>query len=475
MLHAHADTSIIMRLKLAHQPGVLADVMKAIVDVGAQVGAIDIIRADAEGMIRDLTIYTQNQEQVGVLQHVLSNAPHVTLMRISDRTFLMHLGGKIEVNSRIPIRNRDQLSRAYTPGVARVCMAIHEKPSDAYNLTMKRNMVAVVTDGSAVLGLGNIGPAAALPVMEGKAALFRDFAGVNAFPLCLDTQDTDQLIETVCHLAPGFGGINLEDISAPRCFEIEKRLQERLDIPVFHDDQHGTAIVLSAAMLNALKLTHRKPGDLKVVINGVGAAGIACAHMLKVLGVDHIIGCDRQGAIFEGREHLNAVKAEFASWSNPEKLSGTLEEVIQGADVFVGLSAPNRLSLEMLKSMAENRIVFAMANPTPEIAPELAYPHVAIMATGRSDYPNQINNVLAFPGLFKGALEAGATCVTDSMKLAAAYALAKVIPDEALSKDYIIPSVFDEAVVPAVSQAVANAAMAAGVVRERHEGELLVD
>jgi malate dehydrogenase (oxaloacetate-decarboxylating) len=394
-----------------------------------------------------------------------------TLLHHSDRTFLMHLGGKLEVVSRVPIRTRDDLSMVYTPGVARVCLAIQADPESAYTLTIKKNTVAVVTDGTAVLGLGDIGPAAAMPVMEGKCALFKEFAGVDAFPLAVDTKDPQEIVETVARIALGFGGINLEDISAPRCFEIEEQLQKRLDIPVFHDDQHGTAIVTLAALINALRLVKKDPQQLKVVVNGVGAAGVAVSRIFMDYGITNIVGCDRTGAIDRGRtENMNLMKTWYAANTNPNQERGTLTEVIEGADVFVGLSAPGALTVPMVQKMNRDPIVFAMANPTPEIMPEDANPYARIMATGRSDYPNQINNVLGFPGVFRGALDCRATTVNDEMKRAAADAIAEVISPNELNEDYIVPSVFNRAVAPAVALAVSAAAHRTGVARREPKG-----
>jgi malate dehydrogenase (oxaloacetate-decarboxylating) len=379
---------------------------------------------------------------------------------------LLHLGGKLEVKSKVPIKTRDQLSMAYTPGVARVCESIRDDPENAFTLTIKSNTVAVVTDGTAVLGLGDIGPRAALPVMEGKAQLLREFAEVNAFPICLDTTDVDEIVETVERIAPVFGGINLEDISAPRCFAIEEQLKERLDIPVFHDDQHGTAVVTVAAFLNALKIVEKEPAALKVVMVGVGAAGTAVTRMLQQLGVENIIGVDRQGAVFTGRDDLTEAKRQYAAHTNPKQEKGSVHDVMEGADVFIGLSAPGVIGVEDLKKMNPDPIVFAMANPEPEIRPELAYPHVTVMATGRSDYPNQINNVLCFPGIFKGALACRASDINDEMKLDAARAIAETIEAQSLTPDYIVPSVFDRRVVERVSEAVQEAANRTGVARK---------
>jgi len=377
----------------------------------------------------------------------------------------MHVGGKIEVRSKVPLTTREDLSMAYTPGVARVCRAIADHPGDVHKFTIKANTVAIVTDGTAVLGLGDIGPAAALPVMEGKAMLFKEFAGIDAFPVCLDVKTADELIETVQRLAPVFGGINLEDVAAPRCFEVEERLKASLDIPVFHDDQHGTAVVVLAALRNALKVVGKRMEDLKVVMSGVGAAGVAITKMLMQAGVSNIIGVDRKGAVYEGRPDLDASKQWMAGHSNPELRRGSLHEVMPGADVFVGVSAPGLLLRDDLRVMHHDPIVFALANPVPEIMPEEAEGLVAVMATGRSDYPNQINNVLCFPGIFRGALDAGAYTITEGMKLAAAEAIAAAVPEDELSAGYIVPSVFNKRVVELVATAVAEAAVAAGVVR----------
>lgn len=463
---SNADNSIIVRLTTANEARAFSRVTAAIGELGGNIGAIDIIRAEKGSIIRDVTVYALGQEHADHIVDKLKTLEGVHVINVSDRTFLMHLGGKIEIKGKSLIKNRDDLSMVYTPGVARVCMAIHDAPEKAYNLTIKHNTVAIVTDGTAVLGLGDIGPKAAMPVMEGKAMLFKAFAGVDAFPICLDTKDPEEIIRTVKYIAPGFGGINLEDISAPRCFMIEERLKKELDIPVFHDDQHGTAVVLAAALINALKIVKKKPENLKVVINGVGAAGTACTRMLQGLGVRNIVGCDRQGIVAQSRQNLDETKREYACMTNPDNQTGTLGDAIKGADVFIGLSAPGVLLVEHLKTMKESPIVFAMANPVPEIMPELAEPYVAIMATGRSDYPNQINNLLAFPGIFRGAFDCHASDINEAMKLAAAYAIAHVIPDESLSPDYIIPSVFDASVVPAVSEAVRKAARESGVARK---------
>ncbi len=383
-----------------------------------------------------------------------------------DPTFACHLGGKIEMRSKISVTNREELALAYTPEVAKICMAIHHNPEQADTFTMRHNMVAVISDGSAVLGLGNIGPKAALPVMEGKALLFKEFANLDAFPLCLSTSTIDEFVRTVTYLAPNFGGINLEDIAAPSCFEIEKRLKANLDIPVFHDDQHGTGAVVAAAFINTLRLTGKRAGDLKIVFSGVGAAGTACKNMLLQLGAVNIIGCDRKGALISSRTDLDFSKREFAESTNPDKLTGGLSEIIKGADVFIGLSGPNTLTVQDLKNMNKDPVVFAMANPIPEIMPELAAPYTYIMATGRSDYPNQINNLLAFPGIFRGALDCRAQDINLEMLIAAAYAIADAVDEKTLSPNFIIPSVFDKAVVPAVAAAVIRAARQTNVARK---------
>lgn len=461
-----ASYSVTVRVEIQNHAGMLGRLTSEIGRLGGDIGAIDIVSVNQGLMVRDLTINCRDEAHANSLVEGIAALEGITLVHHSDRTFLLHLGGKIEVVSRAPIRTRDDLSMAYTPGVARVCMAIHDDPEDAYNLTIKKNTVAVVTDGTAVLGLGDIGPAAAMPVMEGKCALFKEFAGVDAFPICLDTQDPREIVQTVKRIATAFGGINLEDIAAPRCFEIEEWLQGELDIPVFHDDQHGTAIVTLAPLINALRIVKKEPQDLKIVFNGVGASGVAVSKIFMDYGVKNIIGCDRAGAIYPGRtENMNFMKQWYAENTNPNQEKGNLETVIEGADVFVGLSGPGTFTVPMVKKMNRDAIVFAMANPVPEIMPEEASPHVRIMATGRSDYPNQINNVLGFPGVFRGALDARATMINDEMKRAAAYAIAEVIPPDELHEEYIIPSVFNKAVVTAVAQAIAEAAQRTGVAR----------
>ena len=461
-----ASYSLTLRVEFPHRAGSLGRILMAIGEADGLVGAVDIVRMQQERTVRDITVNARDSEHGEQIVEVVAGLPEVKVVNVSDRTFLMHIGGKIEVRSKLQIRTRDDLSMVYTPGVARVCRAINQDPERAFNLTIKRNTVAVVSDGTAVLGLGDIGPRAAMPVMEGKAALFKQFAGVDAFPICLDTKDTEEIIASVKHLAPAFGGINLEDISAPRCFEIEERLKKDLDIPVFHDDQHGTAVVVLAALLNSLKIVGKKVEELRVVVNGVGASGVACAKIMMAAGATNVVGCDSKGIVHEGREDLNPSKQWFAEHTNPEGRTGDLSDAVAGADLFLGLSAPDVLTLEHLDSMNEDPIIFAMANPDPEIRPELAIGKARIIATGRSDYPNQINNVLCFPGIFRGALDVRAREIDEPMKLAAAQAIAGVIPEEDLSEDYIIPSVFDERVAPAVAEAVSETASAtAGATR----------
>ena len=464
-----ASHSLTLRVKLSSRAGTLGQVATAIGRAGGDIGAIDIVSAARDFIVRDITVNAASSEHGEQIVQAVEDINGIEIVNVSDRTFLMHLGGKIEVVSKTPLKTRADLSMAYTPGVARVCEAIQRDPEKAFTLTIKKNMVAVVTDGTAVLGLGDIGPAAALPVMEGKAMLFKEFAGIDAFPICLQTQDPDEIVRTVKAISPAFGGINLEDISAPRCFEIEERLKEELDIPVFHDDQHGTAVVVLAALINALKIVGKDIGQLKVVVNGVGAAGVACSKIIIAAGVKKIVGCDQHGALYRGRrERMNWVKDWYAQNTNPDEEQGTVHDVIKGADVFLGLSVPGVISGDDLKRMAPQPIVFAMANPIPEIMPEEAAPYAAVMATGRSDYPNQINNVLCFPGIFRGALACRASRINEPMKLAAARAIADIITEEELHPEYIVPSVFDKRVAETVAREVEAAAYLTGVAkRER--------
>ena len=463
-----ASYSLTLRLEIKNRPGMLGRVASAIGEAGGDIGAVDLVESQRDRVIRDITIKARDSEHGQQIINRLRRLPGTRVANVSDRTFLLHLGGKIEIRNKVPIRTRDDLSMAYTPGVARVCLAIKEDRQRAFTLTMKHNAVAVVTDGTAVLGLGDIGPEAALPVMEGKAMLFKEFAGVDAFPMCLATKDVDKIVQTVKLVAPTFGGINLEDIAAPRCFEVEERLRKELDIPVFHDDQHGTAVVVLAALLNALRLVRKSVTRIRVVVTGVGAAGTATIKILQSTGVRDIIGVDEHGIIHPGRTiGMDFMKRWVASTTNPRRVKGGLGEALERADVFIGLSVPGILTVRDLKRMARDPIVFAMANPTPEIQPEEAERHVRVMATGRSDYPNQINNVLCFPGFFRGLLDSRARTVNDEMKLAAARALAGAVARSELSAEYIIPSVFNRAVAPAVAEGVARAAHQTGVARRR--------
>jgi malate dehydrogenase (oxaloacetate-decarboxylating) len=470
-----ASYSFTVRMGILNRPGMLGRVTSVIGKAGGDIGAVDLVEMTSDRVFRDMTIKARDSEHGQRIIDKLRKLPVVKISNISDRTFLMHLGGKIEVRSKVPIRTRDDLSMAYTPGVARVSLAIKEDPQRAFSLTIKQNTVAVVTDGTAVLGLGDIGPLAAMPVMEGKAMLFKELAGVDAFPICLDTKDPDKIVETVKLIAPAFGGVNLEDISAPRCFEIEARLRKELDIPVFHDDQHGTAVVVVAALLNALKIVRKDPRRLKVTVCGVGAAGTAVIKMLMTLGVRQIIGVDEHGTIHRGRTvGMDFMKTWVSEATNPQNVKGKMPEALKDADVFIGLSVPGVLALRDVKRMARDRIVFAMANPVPEIQPEQAERHVRVMATGRSDYPNQINNVLCFPGFFRGLLDIRARLVNDEMKLAAAHAIASCVGKTELGPEYIIPSVFNKQVAPAVAREVARAAHKTGVARRRPRADASV-
>lgn len=452
--------SVTLRLRIPNQAGTLALVTQAIANVGGSLGNIELIERDLKFLLRDITVDASSDKHADEIVAAVKALDGIDVLNVSDRTFAIHRGGKITVESRIPLTVQSDLAMAYTPGVGRVCKAIAEKPELVYDLTVKSNMVAIVTDGSAVLGLGNLGAEASMPVMEGKAMLFKEFAGINAFPICLATQDVDEIVNTVKYLAPVFGGVNLEDIAAPRCFEIEKRLKEETDIPIFHDDQHGTAIVSLAALFNALKLVKKDIHAVRVVINGAGAAGIAIAKLLRQAGVEQIWMCDSQGIISTQRDNLTAEKLEFAV-----ETSGDLAVAMAGADVFLGVSVPGVVTPAMVDSMAQNPIVFAMANPIPEIQPELVMDKVAVMATGRSDYPNQINNVLAFPGVFRGTLDCRASSITTNMCLQAAQAIASLVSNAQLDKEHIIPSVFDERVATAVAAAVGQAARQDGVAR----------
>ncbi len=451
--------SIVVRLELPAGGSAISVLTSAVEEAGGAVTALDVTASGHDRIKIDVTVAASDTAHAASVVEALRALEGVEVHQVSDRTFLMHLGGTIEMAAKHPLRTRDDLSLVYTPGVARVCEAIAANPEDARRLTVKRNAVAVVTDGSAVLGLGNIGPAAALPVMEGKSALFKRFAGIDAWPICLDTQDPDQLVEIVRALSPGFAGINLEDISAPRCFEIEARLREILDIPVFHDDQHGTAIVVLAALRNALRVVERDLGQVRIVMSGAGAAGTAILRVLLAAGAKNVVVADVEGVVYADRPGLHPSLDWVAAATNPEGLTGSLKEAMVGADVFVGVSAPNILSGEDIASMADPAVVFALANPVPEVDPAVARQHAAVVATGRSDYPNQINNVLAFPGVFRGLLDAQATRIDIDLLLAAADAISGAVTDEELNANYITPSVFHSEVHTRVATAVRTAAL----------------
>jgi malate dehydrogenase (oxaloacetate-decarboxylating) len=459
---------LLLRLRIANVPGNLGKVTTVIGDAGADIGSIDIVEAHRDMVVRDIRIYCPDAESARRLVERVGQIPGVEVQHASDRTFQLHRRGKIEVQNKVHIRTMAELAHVYTPGVARVSMQIHDNPDAVWSLTVKPNTVAVVTDGTAVLGLGDIGPHAAMPVMEGKSMLFKTFGDIDAWPICLDTKDSDEIVRIVKAIAPGFGGILLEDISAPRCFEIEDRLKELLDIPVFHDDQHGTAVVVLAGLINSLKIVQKRPEDLRVVVLGAGAAGIACARIMLNFGVRQMVLFDRNGAIYEGRKAgMNPAKDAIAKVTNREGFDGTLSEAMQGADMFLGLSGPRQVTADQVASMAPDSIVMALSNPEPEIMPELILGRARIIATGRSDYPNQVNNVLCFPGLFRGAFDAAATRITEEMKIVAARAIAEVIPDTLLSEDYILPSVFNQEVAERVSAAVAAEAVRSGYVRSK--------
>ena len=464
-----ASFSAVLRVRLDNQPGTFARLAQVIGDEGGLLGAIDLVRVERASKVRDVTVLAADERQIERIVASVRKVPGIEVEHVSDRTFLLHLGGKLEVAAKTPLKTRDDLSMAYTPGVARICRAIADEPEKVWNLTVKQNAVAVVTDGTAVLGLGDIGPEAALPVMEGKAVLFKEFGGIDAWPIALATTDPNEIVAAVTAIAPVFGGINLEDISAPRCFEIESRLRDELDIPVFHDDQHGTAIVVVAALLNALRVVGKPIEGVRIVVSGVGAAGAATMRILAAAGATDIVGCDRQGILHPDRPGLGPFKEAYALETNPRGLRGSADDALAGADVFIGLSAPGAISIDGVRSMAEGAIVFAMANPVPEVPPEEIEDVVAVVGTGRSDYPNQINNVLAFPGVFRGALDVRARAITEEMKLAAAHALSEVVDPEHLAPDYVIPSVFNRAVAPAVAEAVACAAEEAGIARKQRQ------
>ncbi len=461
--------TLTLRCQITNQPGMLGQLITTIGQAGGDIGAIDIVRAERALIVRDITVQVQSESHGQQLSAAVGQLPGVSVLQVSDRVFLSHIGGKLAIHSKVPLKTRDDLSLVYTPGVARVCSAIFEDPSRVYALTMKRNSVAVVTDGSAVLGLGNLGAEAALPVMEGKAILFKELADIDAFPLCLRSQDPETVIATVEQIAPVFGAINLEDIAAPNCFLIEERLGDMLDIPVMHDDQHGTAVVVLAALRNALRVIGKRMADVRVVVNGIGAAGTAIIRMLLSAQIGEIVACDRHGILCRGDEAgMTAVQRRIAAQTNVERRAGDLAAALVGADVFIGVSAANILTAAMVQKMAYDPVIFALANPIPEGDPGELHDYARIIATGRSDYPNQINNVLSFPGMFRGALDVNARAITAGMRLAAAEALAAVISEEEVNEDYIVPSVFNRALVPQVAAAVAAAAISEGVARRTH-------
>jgi malate dehydrogenase (oxaloacetate-decarboxylating) len=464
-VHPSASFSATLRVALENHPGSFARLASAIGAAGGLLDAIDLVRVERTRKIRDITVLAADAAHLEQIVAAVSPLDGVEVVNVSDRTFLLHLGGKIEVVGKAPLKTRDDLSMAYTPGVARISSAIAADPDKIWNLTIKQHTVAVVSDGSAVLGLGDIGPGGALPVMEGKALLFKEFGGIDAFPICLATKDVDEIVGIVKGIAPVFGGINLEDISAPRCFEIERRLRAELDIPVFHDDQHGTAVVVLAALLNALRVVGKQLETIRVVVVGLGAAGTAVTETLAAAGVRDIVGCDRRGIVHQGRSDLTPEKTAYAAATNPGGLTGGVEEALAGADVLIGVSGPEAVSAGAVFSMADAAIVFAMANPTPEVLPEEIEDWASVIGTGRSDYPNQINNVLAFPGIFRGALDVRASAITTEMEVAAAHAIAAVVRADELERDYVIPSVFNREVAPAVAAAVAEAAVTAGIAR----------
>jgi len=461
--------TLTLRCQIENRPGMLGRLTTRIGEVGGDIGAIDIVRAERSVLVRDITVRVQDEEHGATLVAALNDLGGIHVLQVSDRVFLAHLGGKLAMQSRVPLKTRDDLSIAYTPGVARVCKAIADEPEKVFALTWKANSVAVVSDGSAVLGLGNLGPEAALPVMEGKAILFKELANIDAVPICLRSQDPEVIVQTVEQLAASFGGINLEDIAAPNCFLIEGRLHESLDIPVMHDDQHGTAVVVLAALSNALRLVGKRLGDVRAVVNGVGAAGTAIIRALLEAGIGEITAVDRYGILREGDDAVQTpMQRIVASQTNRDRRRGHLREALKGADVFIGVSRGNLLTPEMVRGMAGDPIVFALANPVPEGDPEMLRQYARVVATGRSDQPNQINNVLSFPGIFRGALDVHARHMTTEMRLAAAEALAGVIPPEEISEEYIIPSVFNRHVVPIIAEAVARAAIREGVARRDH-------
>ncbi len=456
--------SIIIRIEIVSKPGMLGKVTSMIGKVGGDIGAVDIVGFKKNITIRDIIVSVADVAMGQTVVEALKRVKGVNVLQVTDRTFMVHQGGKIEIKNKIPLNSREDLSMVYTPGVARICKAIQEKPERVYDLTIKKNTIAVVTDGTAVLGLGDIGPEAAMPVMEGKAMLFKEFGGVDAIPIGIKSKDPKQIVMAVKLISPGFGGVNLEDISAPRCFEIERQLRSELDIPVFHDDQHGTAVVILAGLVNALKVVNKRMENIRVVVSGLGAAGVASIRLLLSAGVKQIIGCDRSGILYKGRkENMNPIKLLIAENTNPEGIRGAISKALKGADLFIGLSQPGVIHVEDVKKMARNPIIFAMANPDPEIMPEEVGRSARIIATGRSDYPNQINNVLCFPGLFRGVLDCQAREINDPMLFAAANAIAQMVSEEELSEDYIIPGVLNKRVPERVATYVKEAAIQTGV------------
>lgn len=450
-----AAFSVTATIKIVNKPGTFAKVLTKVAEAGGSLAEMYLESSNFHYNVRVVTISCANEEHAKIIERAIVETPDVTLLNIDDDTFVLHKGGKLSVQSNSELHNFDQLSRAYSPGVARVCTHIHQNPDSVFEYTIKKNTVAVVSDGSAVLGLGNIGAKAAMPVMEGKAVLFKQFAGVDAFPICIETQDTEEIIQIVKNISTGFGGINLEDISAPRCFEIERRLQDILDIPVFHDDQHGTAVVVLAGIINALKIVNKKLSDVKIVVNGFGAGGVACTRMLSEAGATQIVPCDSKGVVYRGRKDgMNPEKESVLLFTNPNNEKGTLADALKGADIFIGVSVPGSITRENVISMGKDPIVFALANPIPEILPETLKDVARVIATGRSDYANQVNNVLCFPGIFRGALDARAKCITAAMKRSAAKAIADSISDSELREDNIIPSTFEKSVSLNVARAV---------------------
>ena len=459
--------SITIRVEIENRIGMFAKIATAIGSAGGDMGAVDIVRVEKGKIVRDITANARDEEHEKSIVRAIKTVAGVKVLRVTDRTFTAHEGGKIEVKNKLPVRDRNDLSKVYTPGVARVCMDIHHHKEHAYRYTIKGNSVAIVSDGTAVLGLGDIGPEAALPVMEGKAMIFKEFAGIDAFPIVLATKDVDEIVTTVKSIAPAFGGVNLEDISAPRCFEVEARLRKMLHIPLFHDDQHGTSVVILSALINVSRLLKRDLEKFKVVVVGAGAAGSATARILLASGVKDIIVCDRAGALYTGRKQgMDPAKRELAKLTNPRMVKGSIAEAMKGAQVFIGLSAPNVITPDDVRRMGRDPVVFALANPDPEISPEEVQSLVRIMATGRSDYPNQINNMLGFPGIFRGLLDVRARGMNESVKLAAARAIAHIVEADELHEDYIIPSIFDRTVVASVAAAVAEVARKTGLAQK---------